>query len=104
MNKWILYLCCILPFCGWSEQASNVSKSSEIDKEIQVLNQRLDQIQVKEMKEEVESQGLMIADWDAYAKEVELIRKQEEEEKYIQMKIKELEERKAELLKQSKLH
>lgn len=71
-----------------------------IEEELQALKKRLHQNQLKEMKEEVKGQELMIADWDAYAQELQLIRKQEEEDRYIQMQIQNLEQRKSLLLNQ----
>lgn len=101
MDKWILYFCCLLLLWGCSETASSSSQGelTVIEQEIQLLKDRLHRIQIEEMKEEVEAQELMIADWDAYAKELEFIRKLEEEEKQIQFKIQELQERKANLIK-----
>ncbi len=100
MNKWILCLCSLLPFCSWSAASSPSSELEMIEEELQVFKDRLYQHRLKEMKEEVEGQGLMIADWDAYAKELQLIRKQEEEDNQIKQQIKKLEERKAYLIKQ----
>lgn len=98
MKKWILCLSFFLPFFGWSENVAPESDLTQIEQEIQMLKDRLQQMQIKEISEEVKGQGLMIADWDAYAKEIELIREQDKEEKNIRLKIQQLEERKAHLM------
>ncbi len=98
MKKWILYLSFFLPFFGWSEVLSNEKKLTLIEHEMKVLKERLKQIQTQEIEEEVKGQGLMIADWEAYAKELELIRKQENEEKKLRLKIQQLEEQKSNLI------
>lgn len=99
MKKWNCCLYLLLPFFGWSEPLSNESDLTAIEQEIQMFKNRLQDIQTKEMNEQVQGQGLMIGDWDAYAKELMLVREQENEEKKIQLKIQQLEERKAELIK-----
>ncbi len=98
MNKWILCIFSLLPFNG--QATSTQSELKMVEEEMHVLKKHLHQNQLKEMNEEVEGQGLMIADWDAYARQLEFIRKQEEEDRKIQMQIQYLEQRKAELLKQ----
>ncbi len=100
MNKWMFWIYCFLPFYGWSEMTSSSTELNRIEKDIQVLKDRLHQEQLKEVKEEVKGQELMIADWNAYAQELELIHRQQEENKQIQIQIQKLEERKAYLIKQ----
>jgi hypothetical protein len=97
MNKWILCIFCILPFQGWAEQSVSKSEIELIEKQIQELKKRLHENEVKEMKEEVKAQEYVIADWDAYSKEVQHVRKREELEEQIDREIKKLEEQKARL-------
>jgi small-conductance mechanosensitive channel len=101
MNKWILGLL-ILGFSD-VEAARSTSQNElkKIEEEIQVLKNRLSQDQMKEMNQDVESQGLMIGDWDAYADAVQLIRQQEERNHQIQQQINKLEERKASLVQEN---
>jgi chromosome segregation ATPase len=105
LKKRMLCACCLLPFIGWSaETASTQEELMAIEKEIQTLEERWHQINLKEMKEDVEGQGLMIADWEGYRRQLELIRQQEKEDDQIERRIKELEKRKAQLLNPSQSH
>jgi hypothetical protein len=99
MIKWILCACCFHSLWAWAENPSPYNELSAIEQQIHVLKERWHQINLLEMKEEVKGQGLMIADWEAYSQELQLIRQQEHEDHQIELKIKKLEERKAELLK-----
>lgn len=100
MNKWIFCLLSVLPCYIIAETASSPSELQTIDQEIQLLKSRLHKNQMEEMREDVEGQGLMIADWDAYAKDVQQIRKIENDSEMIREQIKKLEERKAYLIQQ----
>lgn len=100
MKKWILYVYFILPFFSWSEMPSSQNELQMIEKEIPSLKDRLHQNRLKIMKEEVEGQNDMIADWNAYAKKLEFIRKQEEENQQLQQQINKLEERRKSLIEQ----
>jgi hypothetical protein len=100
MNKWIFYLLSLLPFYAIAEASPYQSEVQTIDQEIQSLKSRLHKNQAAEMKKEVEGQGLMIADWNAYAKDIEQIRKLEDQDELIRKQINKLEERKAYLIQQ----
>jgi hypothetical protein len=100
MNKWMILCMLSLLFLDGQATLSPQSELKMVEEEIRALKKRLHQDQLREMKEEVGGQGLMIADWDAYAQELQLVRKQEEEDNHIQMQIQNLELRKAQLLKQ----
>lgn len=99
MKKWILCVICILPLSTWAETAFEQSELVAIEHEILALKVRLHRDRLKELKEEVKGQGLMIADWEAYAHELELIREQKKEDNQLELQIKKLEERKAQLHK-----
>ena len=86
----------LLTSCNDGED--NKTKKEKIEKEIEVLKHQYHALEMKEMKENVEGQEMMIADWQAFAKNVEQIRQDEEVKKEMQAKIKHLEEEKAHLL------
>lgn len=93
---------CFLSFLPFYLTAIPLSVSHDvksIDEEIHALKNQLNKNRVNEMNEEVEGQRFMIADWDAYAKDFQHIRKMEEEDKQIIQRIQMLEERKAHLIK-----
>lgn len=73
-----------------------------LDKQIAELKEEMHQAQLVEMEEEVDSQGLMIADWPAYGQEMTKIRKIELKIIELQKKINELEMRKKALIQQPK--
>lgn len=100
MNKWILCLCCFLPFFSWSETPSVQNELETVEEEIQALKESLSQERLVETNEEVKGQEEMIADWDAYAQTLERVRKQEEKDRQIQAQIQQLENRKAQLIQQ----
>jgi hypothetical protein len=85
-----------LPFFIQAEQKADLLQA--IDKKIEELKEEMHKEQLIEMKEEVDAQGLMIADWPAYAEKVVKIRKIDEKELQLQKKIDELEERKKKLM------
>ncbi len=98
---WMLCLCYVFPLVVLNaETLSQQDELKAIEEEIQVLKKRWHQINLKEMKDEVEGQGLMIADWEGYRRELEQIRQLEKEDDQIEQRIKKLEERKIELIKQ----
>lgn len=105
LKKGMLCACCLLPLVSWSaETTSTQDELMAIERELQTLEERWHQINLKEMKEDVEGQGLMIADWEGYRRQLELIRQQEKEDDQIEARIKELEKRKAQLLHQPQSH
>jgi len=99
MNKWILWVCFLMPFCGWSVVIPEYMELVAIEEEVRALQDRLNQHQLEEMNEEVEGQRYMIGDWDVYGQELEHVRKQQEEDNQIKSQIQKLEQRKAALLK-----
>lgn len=101
MKKQIFILLGLVPFLSAAAVGSSFQDQlNGIDQKIEVLTKELEEIRVKELSEEVKGQGLMMADWSAYAKEVELIRKLEIKEDEIQLQIDRLQEVKANLIKQ----
>lgn len=76
-----------------AETASKQVEQIRLEEEIQVLKEQWHQINLKQLKEEVKGQGLMIADWENYARELEQIREQEKEDDQIEVQIKKLEAR-----------
>lgn len=103
MKKWLISLCCLLSVYGFSEEDSDYKNLTPIAKEIQALEDKLHEIQLLELKEEVEGQELMIADWPAFAKKVEAIKKLEEEERQLLSRIKRLKEVQSNSNTQSKM-
>jgi hypothetical protein len=93
----LIFICLAFMRGGYSEQVNFLS-IAEIDKEIKELNQILHQSYMEEMRDEVDSQGFIIADWDKYSEEIQKIKQKEDEAKQIRKRINELEKRKAELL------
>ncbi|WP_068466758.1 hypothetical protein [Candidatus Protochlamydia phocaeensis] len=74
---------------------------ASIEEQIASLKKRLHDAHLQEMQEEVEGQGLMIADWEAYSREIQKIKQKEEEIEHLQKQLEELQQRKNYLLKQS---
>src|SRR5690242_16346840 len=100
MIKWIFCLLNLLPCSIIAAALPSQSEVQMIDQEIQELNSQLHKNQIERMREEVEGQGLMIADWNAYAEDVQQIRKLEEQDEKIRQKMHKLEGRKAYLIQQ----
>ena len=100
MNKWIFCLLPILPVMIWATPLDSQEELKAIEKEIQILKDRLHHNRMEEMKGEIEGQGLMISDWSAYAKDLEHIHQLEKKDEEIQQRIRELEERKDHLFQQ----
>jgi hypothetical protein len=100
LHKWVFYSLALFPFYGWAQTSSPNNDLTAIDQQIQALRDRIHQGELREMKEEVEGQEYMIADWDKYAEEVQQIRKQELENDQLRLQIKKLDERKQQLLRQ----
>ena len=100
-RKILLALFCLSPFGVWSETPAQ-TELSVIEKRIEVLKERLHQDRLTELDEEVKGQKYMIGNWDAYGNELEHIHKQKEADKKIESELKQLEQRRAELLKQTK--
>ena len=97
-----LYAVCIfLPLLGFSQTSIPTTELEKVESEIQILRSRLYQNQLHQMRQEIESQDLMLANWKGYGKEIEHIRKQEEEERQIEEQIRQLEAKRQHLLKQS---
>jgi len=99
MNKLILYLLCLLPFYMMADPSSAQTELKVIEEKIQALKNLLQENQTTEMDEEVRGQGLMIADWDAYAKDLQKVDKVEERDRVIRLDIQKLEERRSSLMK-----
>lgn len=90
-------------FCSLLVGASLMASEPQletVDKEIERLKEQLYNYYREEMKEDIEGEGLMIADWQAYAKRLEIVRKEQKEVEKTQAQIKLLEDKRVELLKQ----
>jgi hypothetical protein len=100
MNKWIFTFFCALPFSISAEMLSSSEQNElvAIDHEILLLKKNLHRDHLLEMKEEVEGQRFFIGDWPTYAQEIELIQQQKKEDDQMELQIKKLGERKAQLL------
>ena len=98
INKWIIYLSSVFLFAGCSGENEKKKELELINIEIQTLDAQLHTLRMKEMKEDVNAQETMIANWPAFAKDTEQLKQDEDKEKQIQAHIKQLEERKAQLL------
>lgn len=96
-NIWIAFSL-ILLLLGCSRDSDKQKQIDAIDKEIHTLQTELEGLRLKEMNTDVKSQGMMIADWSAYAKDVEQLRKDENAEKELESHIKTLQEQKTRLL------
>lgn len=73
-----------------------------IERQIQSLQGELEDNRLSEMKKEVDSQGLMIADWKGYARDVEMLRRMEEREKNLEEEIGRLQAKRNQLLNSQK--
>lgn len=100
--KWVGLMILLLPVMGWTQDSASQTpqKLGEIEQELTILKKQMHELQVKELNDEVEGQGYMIADWPAYSREVQEIKDLKEQEKLLQQNIDHLERRKAALLKQ----
>jgi uncharacterized membrane protein YccC len=99
-KRWIIYIYCFIPLWSWSQSASSPPDELKgIDQQIQNLKNQLHEQEAIERQEEIKGQGLMIADWEAYSKEIERIRRQQDIESHIQQQIDQLEQLKTGLLK-----
>lgn len=99
MKKQFFLLFAVVPFfCIAALDPFFQDQLDTIDQKIKVLKKELEDTRVKELSREVKGQGLMMADWSAYAQEVELIRKLETKEDEIQLQIHQLEEARANLI------
>lgn len=96
-----IYFYCIFSFCGCVRLlAGGDNELVIIEQKIEALKERLSDNRLVQMSEEVEGQEMMIADWDAYSRELQRIQKKQEEDKSIENQIRVLEQHKAWLLKQ----
>lgn len=99
-RKIIFALFCLFPFAAWSEN-SEQTELSAIEKRIQAIKVGLHHDRLTELDEEVKGQKYMIGNWDTYGNELERIHKQKEADKQIESELKQLEQRRADLLKQT---
>jgi transketolase N-terminal domain/subunit len=100
INLIILMLILCVPAMVFADQKTEFELKA-IDKKIAELKAEYHKEQLTEMHKEVESQELMIADWEAYGKEVQEIRKLDIQTDKILKEIEELEQRKNTLIKQN---
>lgn len=99
MNKWIFCLLGWLPICLIAQSASFEKEMKGIEAHIQILKERLNVNQREQIKEEMRGEGLMIADWEAYGRDLQHVRQLEQRELEIRHEIQQLEERRAVLMK-----
>lgn len=101
MLKIWLSIICSVPMLLLAVE-SNPSQKNDlkvIEKQIDELKAKLAQLRFDEMNQETSDQKYMIADWEKYAKDTELIRQKDLLEQRLTKQIQELEKRKAELIK-----
>ncbi len=101
--KWIRLMTLLLPMMGWAQDSSSQESSqqlNEIEHELTILKKKMHDTHVKELNDEVQGQGYMIADWQAYSREVQEIKDLKDQERQLQIRIDHLERRKAALIKQ----
>lgn len=94
----IALICAFTPVFG-STVSIQSGELPVIENDEKELKQRIREQHLKEMNEQVDSQGKMIADWPKYSQEVEQIKQLEDETRELEQQLRVLEQRKAELLK-----
>ena len=98
LRHMILAVCFLFPWMAWSEVPSPSQKDVKVlEQKIGELQARLENLRLKEMDQDVQGQGLMIDDWEAYRKDVEQVRQSEQEENQIQREIEKLKQQKEQL-------
>lgn len=117
-RNWVFFTCSCLSLSGWVhafngpfEQRNDSSYDSSYDEmndlnrelienkhKIKVLKAQLHKLQLVEMREEVEGQGLSIGDWEGYSKELQTIRQQYDKQRELLDQLEKLELHQAELI------
>jgi hypothetical protein len=69
-----------------------------IDAEIEKLEKKLDEYQLREANETTEAQDYMIGDWPQYAQEIQDVEEYDEEGNQIEERIQELQQQKKEII------
>jgi hypothetical protein len=80
----------------WAQ--SQKEEIQSIDQKIQLLEQRLQETRLEEMRDKVEGQDYMISDWKSYGEEVEQLKNQNQAGKNIEKQVEMLKQQKQELL------
>lgn len=103
MLKKIRLLClfALTPFILAADQTDTSSQIQILEKEIADLKTQLNSKILERDREEEDSQGFMIVDWEAYAKEVKNIKEKQDHAIIIEKQIQELEKRRIQLLKEN---
>jgi hypothetical protein len=107
-QKIFLLITSFMPLLCWSQPIEEGMKNApfkteltSLDDQIANLKKRLHDAYLREMHEEVDGQGLMLADWKSYGQEVQKIKQEDSHIEQLNWQIDELEKRKAYLLKQA---
>ena len=98
-------ICFLLPVLGWGQPLSDAEKQElqVIEQQLADLKSRLHRLQLKDMRQEIDSQEYMIADWEKYGEETLSLRNIEHDAGAIQKQIQALKQRRDQLLKNATL-
>lgn len=104
LYKWINFACAgfalvCTTLYGGTQTTDPESELIVVEQQIKELKKQLHQVHISETKEEVEGQGLAIADWEAFTADLGKVRRQNEQERQILDQLEKLELQRVELLK-----
>lgn len=103
LKKRIFYFSCFFSIQLGSPFLFSETSLQNIDQQIQALKQTLSDLEGLESQKEVRGQGEMIADWEAYRRDLQHIKQLDEKKLIIQQQLEQLErEKQAFLQKQPK--
>lgn len=100
LKKWIFLIFSLVSINGWSQPLSPQDELTQVNAQINELEEHLHQEHLEEMREIVESQEYFIADWKRYSQEVQDIRREQADDRLLVEKIQKLKQRKAQLIQQ----
>lgn len=88
---YFLGFCFVFCCCADEREAPSSLQLSEVDSQLKVLHQKLHELRLKSMQEEISGQSSMFEEWAKFADHMKLSEKYEEEAKHVQRQIEELE-------------
>jgi cell shape-determining protein MreC len=97
MGKKTILSLMVLGFAALAWGASDSEQMKSVDQEIKQLKAKIKQLELEEMREDVDNQGRMIAEWGKYGQELEKIKTNEESQKQLHHQLETLEQQKAQL-------
>lgn len=100
LKKWIFLIFSFVSIHGWSQPLFPQDELTQVNTQINELEEHLHQEHLEEMHEIVESQEYFIADWKRYSQEVQDIRRERADDRLLVEKIQKLKQRKAQLIQQ----